>query len=306
MLSLREGFGRQFFLLFVLAGRPVTSGATMRTSLAQTIFPLYRALFARQSLYRLNRFVFSLALRGMGILNYQDDRVSGEDWFLRHFFCRLVAGQTELVVFDVGANEGAYAYKVREIYPDAEVHAFEPHPETFERLQQNGSREGFKAYNVACGKTPGEVRLYDYRKAEGKGTRHASLYEDVIGDIHHGEPVAWDVQVVALDRFIEEREIPVVHLLKVDTEGHDLSVVLGALDSIRRGIVGVIQFEFSGMNVVSRTFLKDFYDVLPGHAFYRMLPSGLVPLGTYDPLTCELFAYQNIVAIPQRYLPNRR
>lgn len=32
-----------------------------------------------------------------------------------------------------------------------------------------------------------------------------------------------------------------------------------------------------------------------------MLPDGLAPMGTYRPTTCEIFAYQNIVAIRRDY-----
>jgi FkbM family methyltransferase len=259
-------------------------------------------LFARRWFYRLNRFLFRLALRGMGVLNYESDRASGENHFLRHSLARLIAGRKELVVIDVGANEGSYACRIREIYPHSKVYAFEPHPETFKRLRLSGLRAGFQVFNLGCGEISRLSRLYDYRKASETGTPHASLYEDVITKIHGSEPESWDVQVVDLDSFIEERAIQRVHLLKIDAEGHELSVVRGVLDSVACGIIDIIQFEFNSMNVISRRFLRDFYDVLPQYEFFRMLPDGLAPLGSYDPLMCELFAYQNIVAVPQRCL----
>jgi hypothetical protein len=49
---------------------------------------------------------------------------------------------------------------------------------------------------------------------------------------------------------------------------------------------------------VSRVFFKDFCDLLPNYKFYRMLRSGLVSLDPYSPLGCELFAFQNVVAMP--------
>lgn len=42
---------------------------------------------------------------------------------------------------------------------------------------------------------------------------------------------------------------------------------------------------------------KDFIDILPGYSFYRLMPRGLYTLGEYQPITHEIFAYQNIVAI---------
>ena len=62
-----------------------------------------------------------------------------------------------------------------------------------------------------------------------------------------------------------------------------------------------IQFEFNEMNIESRVFMKDFFNILPEYDFFRLLPDGYIPLGninTYrNPLTLELFAMQNIVAI---------
>jgi hypothetical protein len=51
------------------------------------------------------------------------------------------------------------------------------------------------------------------------------------------------------------------------------------------------------MNVINRVFLRDFYQVLEGFSFYRMVVDGLAPLGTYRARTHELFFGHNIVAI---------
>jgi len=51
------------------------------------------------------------------------------------------------------------------------------------------------------------------------------------------------------------------------------------------------------MNVYSRVFFRDFYELLVNYNFFRMLPDGLIFLGKYNPIFQEIFAYQNIVAI---------
>jgi hypothetical protein len=50
------------------------------------------------------------------------------------------------------------------------------------------------------------------------------------------------------------------------------------------------------MNVISRVFFMNFYDLLSDFVLYRLLPHGMVPIGEYHPVDCEIFAYQNIVA----------
>jgi hypothetical protein len=49
------------------------------------------------------------------------------------------------------------------------------------------------------------------------------------------------------------------------------------------------------MNVMSRSFLKDFYDILPDYNLYRLHKDGLIRLGNYDSSN-EIFLFQNIIA----------
>jgi len=274
--------------------------------LAASIISIYRALFAKKRFYRFHRSLYLLSLKGMGLLNSENDQVSGEDFFLRHTFPDLIPGERRPVVLDVGANEGNYASKVKQVYPNADVYALEPHPKTFKKLQLQAEKCGFRAYNIACGREGGQLELYDYLGTGETGTTHASMYRNVIEELRASEAISWKVQVTDLDQFIEEYRIQKVHLLKIDTEGHDFSVLQGSQGAINSGVIEIIHFEFNEMNVISRTSFKDFHDSLPQYRFFRMLPDGLVSLGEYVPVMHELFAYQNIVGIPQRRLSGQR
>ena len=99
------------------------------------------------------------------------------------------------------------------------------------------------------------------------------------------------------DQFAEENRIQSIDFLKIDTEGHDYDVLAGARQLLVSNRINVIQFEFNKMNVVSRIFFKDFFNLLENYRLFRMLKDGLIPIGHYRPGKCEFFAYQNIVAI---------
>ena len=253
---------------------------------------LYRRVFARRVFYRLNLLVHGLSLRGIGILNYQDSQASGEASFLK----RLARHSPPMVVLDVGANVGEFSCLVKCVSPAALVYAFEPHPQTFLKLQAAAAAHGFKAMHLALDQSAGRVTLYDYAGCPS-GSEHASLSREVIETCHGGEAIGREVEATTVDRFVDEKCLSMVHLLKVDTEGNELAVLKGAVVSIRRGILPVVQFEFNEMNIATRVWFRDFWDLLPDYAFYRMLPDALVPLGEYNPVVYEVFAYQNIVAI---------
>jgi FkbM family methyltransferase len=258
------------------------------------LFDIYSFLFSRKYLYRVNHILFRISLRGIGILNYKNDIASGERHFLREY---LSSCQTFTVV-DVGANEGSYTAKILAINESARAFAFEPHPVTYNRLLlKTSGLKNVTLVNAACGRTSGQLVLYDY--AGSTGTEHATLYANVIEEIHKGQSDQHVVDVVDLDTFTTTHGISVIHLLKIDAEGHELEVLRGAENLLREGRIRAIHFEFNEMNVFSRVFFRDFYDLLPNYRFYRMLRDGLVALDPYSALSCELFAYQNVVALPR-------
>lgn len=262
--------------------------------LRAVLYDFYAFLFSRTYFYRFNRGLHHASLRGLGVLNYKDDVMSGERCFMKETLGLLEAP----IVVDVGANDGDYSSAVMEVNGRARIFAFEPHPETYKRLSSRmSSAQNFIAVNSACGSVSGNFTLYDH--AAGSGTEHASLHRDVIERFHKGESTQHVVSVTTLDQFAVDRGIKLIHLLKIDTEGNELEVLKGAAGLLREGRIKAIQFEFNEMNIVSRVFFNDFCKAIPNCKFYRMLRNGLGPLDPYSPLSCEVFAFQNIVALPE-------
>lgn len=243
--------------------------------------------------YAFHKALFDLSLHGMGVLNWQNNAISGETNFLK---CVLQANNNPIVI-DVGANVGKYSKTAKEINPGAVIYSFEPHPKTFTHLQKMADEIDLNVFNLGMSDKEGAINIYDY--ADNNGSSHASLYQDVI-EKNFGKPsIATEIKITTLDKFILEQGIAKVDLLKIDTEGHELNVLKGAFESIKRDIFEVVHIEFNEMNVYSRTFLRDIADLFPSHLFFRMLPDGLAFMGKYRPLTHELFAFQNIAIIKQ-------
>lgn len=257
------------------------------------LLKLYVALFARARFEKFNRFIYRLALGGLGILNYRNSNVSGEKNFLTKCLPRTVGG----VVIDVGANQGDYTKLVLSLNPNARVYAFEPHPKTYQSLMVNvGGSKNVTSINKGLSETQGVLDLYDYENQDGSS--HATLFKDVLVRLHgSSKVVAHQVQLLSLDDFVKQENISEISLLKVDTEGNELSVLRGALETIKAKKIKLVHIEFNEMNVISKVFFKDFWDLLQDYRFYRLLPHDMLRIEKYCPIECELFAYQNIVAI---------
>jgi len=227
----------------------------------------------------------------LGILNYENPKISGEDRFLREF----LRGKRNPVVLDVGANEGTYSRKIIDANKSSLIYAFEPHPTTYQKLIGNISSPRFKAINAAVGCQEGELNLYDYLSSDGSS--HASLYKEVIEVFHRSKSTAHKVHAINLDQFAKTSSLEIIELLKIDTEGNELNVLNGFREHLISGKINAIHFEFNEMNVASRVFFRDFWLLLQGYHLYRLLPDGLMRIHEYDPLLCELYAYQNIIAL---------
>lgn len=254
------------------------------------LLKVYRTLFARPAFLKLNRLLYRASLSGLGVLNYENGRVSGEICFLS----KLLKGRSGCVVFDVGANVGNYARMVLDICPQARIYAFEPHPQTFAALKENLPIANVVAVNAAVGERSGEVLLFDY--AEKDGSSHASIYRDVIENIHSAKSTQHETTIIELESFARSEGVERIDLLKIDVEGNEYNVLKGVLGYLQAGRIRAIHFEFNEMNVSSRTYFRDFWEILSNYDIYRLLPHGMVKISEYEPVYCEVFAYQNIVA----------
>ncbi len=258
----------------------------------EKIVQIYVFLFARKTFEKLNKFLFRLSLGGLGVLNYKTSAVSGERAFLKKY----LPGQKGSLI-DVGANQGAYSKEALQYNPNMNIYALEPHPETFKRLSDNlENHKNVVAINKGLSSKDGRLKLFDY--ASKDGSAHASLFEDVITEIHGaGASVAHEVELTTLDALVESQNIHEISLLKVDTEGNEFEVLKGAVDTLSKRKIKAIHFEFNEMNIASRVFFKDFWRMLDGYRLYRLLPNEMLEIKSYSPLSCEIYAYQNIVAI---------
>lgn len=263
---------------------------------------LITALFTRRQLQPVWHALFKLSLRGMGILNAGDTATTGEQWFIN----QLARHQLDTVI-DVGANTQVFGGD--QLRAKA-IHAFEPHPHIFnDYLSQTPSKNKYGTniylHNLAVSSCSKKMKLWDYAdEAPLKETQPtstlASLNRAVIEDLHGQPAQAYSVSSTSLDAFCRKHNIDSISLLKIDVEGSELEVLRGAKRLLEQNQIHHIQFEFNQMHVYQRVFFKDFIDLLPQYKLYRLSKHGLIPLKNYSPVTHELFAYQNVLAINQK------
>jgi FkbM family methyltransferase len=190
------------------------------------------------------------------------------------------------------------------IMPNAKLISFEPHPISFNKLQQLSFDLGFISINSAVGTKSGNHFLYDYNS--NIGSEHASMVKGVIEGIHGANSNSNMVEVVRLDEYLLSNNINFVDLLKIDVEGSELEVLKGFSDFLKNDKISIIQFEFNEMNILSKVFFRDFLALMPNFFFFRLLRDGMIQIDNKSSIYNEIFVYQNIIAINKKNLKDKK
>ena len=187
----------------------------------------------------------------------------------------FVASLTDrpLMLFDVGANTGQYAQLVKETLGkrELEIHSFEPSAETVQRFRErHAGDDRIRINQCAVAEQDGIATLY----MDSVGSELASLSRRDLQ--HHGiDHATMQEQVCtrSLSDYCLEHHIEHIDLLKIDVEGWELRVLRGAAPLFQASQVRLVQFEFGGANIDTRTFFRDFFDFFRSHEMelYRIV-----------------------------------
>jgi len=212
--------------------------------------------------------------------------------------CSLLADQPRLLV-DIGGNRGAYAQEFLKRFPGSTVHIFEPSSYNINILNSLfSSASGVNVVGSALSDKSGELTLYADKPGSGMGSLSKRRLD------HYGIELN-EEEVVPVLRFDEywkqfSSTFPVIDYVKIDVEGHELSVLEGFGDFLQQ--VKLVQFEFGGCNIDTRTFFQDFWYFFSDNNFslYRIAPRGAIAVAAYSEAD-EFFSLTNYIALNNKY-----
>lgn len=237
--------------------------------------------------------MYGMALVGM---NYGEGfllEISGELDLLARLRAGHSSSERAFVLLDVGANVGHYARAAVDLFGDhCRIHAFEPGKQAAAQFAKDfQGRPNVSLHEIALTDAPGRVTLY----SDWNGSPVATLNPASIEGIYNSKSHADEVEGMRLDDFCRNQGIERIDLLKIDVEGHEYRVLLGAAGLIEADAIDGIQFEFAYNNTYSRVFFRDFHELLsPRYHLFRLVKDGLYPVT--HPYPYEIFRTINYYA----------
>ena len=200
----------------------------------------------------------------------------------------------KVTALDVGGNLGNWSGELLGKIPSAKIIAFEPSKEAYRHLQQRfENNQSFHCVNLALGKENSVATLFADKSASGLGslTKRRMKHFDI--DFSYQE----EIQLSTLDSWIQNVGLNThANVLKIDVEGHELDVLKGASETLKK--IEIVQFEFGGTNIDTQTYFQDYwYFFLEiGFDLYRLSPRGPLLIESYSE-NDETFRPTNYIAV---------
>lgn len=130
------------------------------------------------------------------------------------------------LVIDIGANVGYYTLKLAPLIGESgKIISIEPDPNNFKTLKHNCELNHFintELHNIALSDKQGIEKLFFTEKHSGK----SSLFES------ENQKNSFDIVSNSLDNILNDRFLK-IDLIKIDTEGAELSILKGAQKTLK-------------------------------------------------------------------------
>jgi FkbM family methyltransferase len=195
-------------------------------------------------------------------------------------FLRSVV-RDDSIVADVGANQGLYTLWLASVATSGHVYAFEPDPDLFQCLEQNvrnNQLTNISAIRAAAGNCSGTLAFTTNGLNRGDNRISAKA-------LHNTD--TQQVPAVILDEIISHQRLD---LLKVDVQGFEIEVLLGAQKTLSANPALTIVFEFWPYGIRQAGHQPiELWDLLRGAGFWI---AALAHDGRLDPAPAEALGWE--------------
>lgn len=171
-------------------------------------------------------------------------------------------------VIDVGASNGQFAGAIREVLPEAMIYSFEPLADCVNRIRESmGSDAKLRVFNNAVGDREGTAQFHRNAYSPSSSLLEmTSVHKDSYPWTKNSEVI--DVQVRTLDSFLPELSLVPNILLKIDVQGFEDRVLLGANEILNLTNIVIVETGVGSSRLYDQeASFDDVYRLLSGRGF---------------------------------------
>lgn len=206
---------------------------------------------------------------------------------------RLLSKKEPKLCIDIGGNKGSYSNQILKKYPNCSIVIFEPSLTNVNILKKKfGTNTNICIEGLAVSNATGNATLFSDKDGSGLASLTKRRLTHFGIDFSKTENVK---KIKFEDYWKEKLDSKSIDICKIDIEGNEMNALNGFGDSINH--IEIIQFEFGGCNIDTRTFFQDFWYFFRERDFdlYRISPFGLNKISKYSELD-ETFVTTNYLA----------
>lgn len=182
------------------------------------------------------------------------------------------------IFIDCGANKGLYSECLMKHFQVDEIHLFEPSSLNYDILIDKFKEDlSVRINNFGLSNSVAKATLY----SDSSGSGLASLTNRKLDHFNIKFDHKEKVHLKRFDQYWVENKNQIIDLFKIDVEGAELNVLEGLGNYVKK--VKVVQFEFGGCNIDSKTYFQDFWYFFQKANFqvYRITPLGPFKITSY-------------------------
>ena len=160
---------------------------------------------------------------------------------------KLLKRKRNPVILDVGAHQGETIDKILGVNQNSTISCFEPSKANFSFMERKyKNNKNINAFNIGLGNQKEIKKFYEneaspissFKKFDKKNQIETSW-----GIKKTKYSKIYNTEINTIDSWIKNKSLKNIDLLKIDTQGFELDVLIGAKNSLKKGIIKNIILE---------------------------------------------------------------
>jgi len=183
-----------------------------------------------------------------------------DEQLINQFYNHIIFNREQINFLDIGSNTGSFIF-LPLLNPILKCYAFEPNPLAFaalvENVELNNLKDRVECFNMGVWHESKELQLKIPVDTTDSGL--ATLGNDpsrFIYDNKSGEFTTKNVYCTTIDEFFEQQKLQSIDVIKIDTEGAELSILKGGEKTLKEYKPSIL-LEFDDKNTTQFGYKRD-------------------------------------------------